>query len=85
MIKGTHGSHMALDAIVRRNTLILAAAMALNWAVIVLVAALTTLTIAHLFGLPDLAGLGFGIFLLAYAAGGLLTARRLRQALADQG
>jgi len=66
---------MALDAIVRRNTLILAGAMALNWAVIVIVAALTTLTIAHLFGLPELAGLGFGAFLLAYAAGGLMIGR----------
>jgi hypothetical protein len=59
---------MALDAVVRRNTLILAFSMALNWAVIVLVAALTTLTIAHLFGLPELAGHRTGLFGAAFGA-----------------
>jgi MFS family permease len=65
----------SLDRTVRRNTALLAASMALNWSVIVLLASLTTLTVAHLFRLPALAGLGFGLYLLAYAAGGLLIGR----------
>lgn len=55
----------------------MSAATALNWAVIVLLATLTTLTIAHLFGLPDLAGLGFGLYLLVYGGGGLLFGRAM--------
>jgi MFS family permease len=66
---------MAAD--VRRNTFVLAAAMALNWSVIVLLASLTALTIGHLFGLPELAGAGFGLMLLAYAAGSLLFGRAI--------
>ena len=62
---------------VLRNTAILAAATALNWAVIVLLASLATLTIALLFGLPELAGSGFGLYLLAYAAGGLAFGRAI--------
>jgi len=49
--------------------------MALNWAVIVLLASLTTPAIGVLFGLPGLAGVGFGLFLLLYALGGLLAGR----------
>ena len=64
-----------LQLTVRRNTLILSASMALNWAIIVLVASLTTPTIGVLFGLPGLAGVGFGLFLVAYAFGGLITGR----------
>jgi LacI family transcriptional regulator len=63
-----------LERAVLRNTVILSAATALNWAVIVLVAALTALTIGTLFGLPGLAGAGFAAYLLAFAAGGLLFA-----------
>jgi MFS family permease len=55
----------------------LSAVTALNWAVIVLLATLTTLTIAHLFGLPELAGLGFGLYLLVYGVGGLLFGRAM--------
>jgi MFS family permease len=66
-----------LERTVRRNTLVLAVATALNWAVIVLLASLTTLTIAHLFGLPELAGVGFGLYLLVYAAGGLVFGRAM--------
>jgi MFS family permease len=66
---------MAAD--VRRNTFVLAAAMALNWSVIVLLASLTALTIGHLFGLPELAGAGFGLMLFAYAAGSLLFGRAI--------
>jgi MFS family permease len=65
----------SLEHTVRRNTFLLAAATALNWTVIVQLAALTTLTTAHLFALPELAGLAFGLFLLAFAAGGLLIGR----------
>jgi len=64
-----------LDHVVRRNTLVLSASMALNWSIIVLLASLTTPAIGVLFGLPGLAGLGFGIFLIFYALGGLLTGR----------
>lgn len=67
----------ALDREIRRNTLLLASAMALNWAVIVLVAALASLTIVRLFRLPELAGVGFGLYLLSYAAGGLLAGRAM--------
>ena len=63
--------------IVRRNTAVLSAATALNWAVIVLLASLTALTTAFHFGLPELGGLAFGVNLLAYAAGGLLFGRAL--------
>lgn len=66
---------MARD--VRRNTIVLSAATALNWSVIVLLASLTALTIGHLFGLPELAGAGFGLMLFAYAAGGLLFGRAI--------
>lgn len=66
-----------LARVVRRNTFVLSLSMALNWAVIVLLASLTTPTIATLFGLPALAGAGFGLFLLAFAAGGLLTGRAM--------
>jgi MFS family permease len=66
-----------LERAVLRNTVILSAATALNWAVIVLVAALTALTIGTLFGLPGLAGAGFAAYLLAFAAGGLLFGRAM--------
>jgi MFS family permease len=64
-----------LDRVVRRNTLVLSTTMALNWIVIVLLASLTTPAIGVLFGMPGLAGVGFGIFLILYAFGGLLTGR----------
>lgn len=55
--------------------MVLSATMGLNWAVIVLLASLTTPAIGVLFGLPGLAGLGFGSFLVAFAFGGLLIGR----------
>ncbi len=64
-----------LDRLVRRNTLILAVSMGLNWAVIVLLASLTTPAIGVLFGMPSLAGLGFALFLVMFALGGLITGR----------
>lgn len=67
----------ALQRSVRRNTALLALANALNWAVIVLVASLTTLTIGRLFALPELAGLGIALYLLAFAAGGLIAGRAM--------
>ena len=64
-----------LDRVVQRNTIVLSAAMGLNWAVIVLLASLTTPAIGVLFGLPELAGVGFGLFLVLYAVGGLVFGR----------
>ncbi len=64
-----------LDRVVQRNTIVLSAAMGLNWAVLVLLASLTTPAIGVLFGLPELAGVGFGLFLVLYALGGLVFGR----------
>lgn len=61
-----------LDRHVRRNVLVLATTMALTWSVVQLVAALGVVTFAHLSGVPALAGVGFGAYLLAHAMGGLL-------------
>jgi MFS family permease len=68
---------MVVGSDVRRNTLILWGATALMWALVVLVASLTTLTVGHLFERPELAGLAFGAYLLAYASGSMLFGRLL--------
>ena len=68
-------SALTLAATVRRNTVLLSLTMALNWSVIVLMASLTTLTIGSLFGLPELAGLGFAMAAVAIGVGSIVTGR----------
>src|SRR5436190_19022520 len=50
---------------VRRNTLLLAAALAVNSAVVQLIAAVSTLTFVHVTGVRGLLGLGPAIFLVS--------------------
>jgi MFS family permease len=64
-----------IDRTVRRNTFVLALAMALNWSVITLFAALTALTIGSLFGMPELAGAGFALASLAIGSGSVVVGR----------
>jgi MFS family permease len=66
-----------LDRIVRRNTLILAATLAVNSAVLQLVAAVSSLTFVLVTGVKGLLGLGPAIFLVAAAATGAVAGRAM--------
>jgi len=56
---------LALDRVIRRNTVILGSAFAIGWAVIQLQSALTAITTEVLTGQTALAGIGAALFLVA--------------------
>lgn len=64
-----------LTGVIRTNTLVLAACMALSWAVIQLVAAVSAVTLTRLTGQPALGGLAPGIYMASWAAASLLAGR----------
>ena len=64
------------DAVVRRNTVLLAATMAVNSAVLQLVAAVSSLTFVLVTGVRGLLGLGPAILLIRTAAGDMYPAAR---------
>src|SRR5580765_4000512 len=66
-----------LDRIVRRNTLILATTLAVNSAVVQLVAAVSSLTFVLVTGVKGLLGLGPAIFLVAAACTGAVAGRAM--------
>jgi MFS family permease len=66
-----------LDRVVRRNTLLLAATLAVNSAVVQLVAAVSSLTFVLVSGVEGLLGLGPAIFLTAAAATGAVAGRAM--------
>ena len=66
-----------LDRIVRRNTLILATTLAVNSAVVQLVAAVSSLTFVLVTGIKGLLGLGPAIFLVAAACTGAVAGRAM--------
>ncbi|CAN5170637.1 hypothetical protein BH24CHL7_BH24CHL7_07510 [soil metagenome] len=66
-----------LTQTVRRNTLVLALAMALSWSVVALGASLVPPTTGVLFFLPELACAGYAVFLLFYGASGLVIGRAM--------
>src|SRR4051794_18332385 len=66
-----------LDRVVRRNTLILAATLAVNSAVVQLVAAVSSLTFVLVTGVKGLLGLGPAIFLVAAACTGAVAGRAM--------
>jgi MFS family permease len=66
-----------LDRIIRRNTLLLAAALAVNSAVVQLVAAVSSLTFVLVTGVRGLLGLGPAIFLVAAAVTGVVAGRAM--------
>src|SRR5881397_1102566 len=66
-----------LDRVVRRNTLLLAATLAVNSAVVQLVAAVSSLTFVLVTGVKGLLGLGPAIFLTAAAVTGALAGRAM--------
>ena len=66
-----------LDRVVRRNTLILATTLAINSAVVQLVAAVSSLTFVLVTGVRGLLGLGPAIFLTAAACTGAVAGRAM--------
>src|SRR6266511_1393252 len=66
-----------LDRVIRRNTLILAATLAVNSAVVQLVAAVSSLTFVLVTGVKGLLGLGPAIFLVAAAVTGAVAGRAM--------
>jgi MFS family permease len=66
-----------LNRIVRRNTLLLAATLAVNSAVVQLVAAVSSLTFVLVTGVKGLLGLGPAIFLVAAAVTGAISGRAM--------
>src|SRR4051794_13742871 len=66
-----------LDRVVRRNTLILATTLAVNSAVVQLVAAVSSLTFVLVTGVKGLLGLGPAIFLVAAAVTGAVAGRAM--------
>src|SRR5919197_2651002 len=66
-----------LDRVVRRNTLLLAATLAVNSAVVQLVAAVSSLTFVLVTGVKGLLGLGPAIFLIAAACTGAVAGRAM--------
>src|ERR1051325_10050427 len=66
-----------LDRVVRRNTAILATTLAVNSAVVQLVAAVSSLTFVLVTGVKGLLGLGPAIFLLAAAGTGAVAGRAM--------
>src|SRR4051812_44147569 len=66
-----------LDRVVRRNTLLLAATLAGNSAVVQLVAAVSSLTFVLVTGVKGLLGLGPAIFLTAAAVTGAVAGRAM--------
>ena len=66
-----------LDRVVRRNTLILASTLAVNSAVVQLVAAVSSLTFVLVTGVKGLLGLGPAIFLTAAACTGAVAGRAM--------
>ena len=66
-----------LKRVVRRNTLLLAAALAVNSAVVQLVAAVSSLTFVLVTGHRGLLGLGPAIFLTASGVTGALAGRAM--------
>src|SRR5690348_791832 len=66
-----------LDRVVRRNTLILATTLAINSAVVQLVAAVSSLTFVLVTGVKGLLGLGPAIFLVAAACTGAIAGRAM--------
>jgi MFS family permease len=66
-----------LDRVIRRNTLILAATLAVNSAVVQLVAAVSSLTFVLVTGVKGLLGLGPAIFLIAAAVTGAVAGRAM--------
>src|SRR5919107_6194912 len=68
---------MDLDRVVRRNTLLLAGTLAVNSAVVQLVAAVSSLTFVLVTGVKGLLGLGPAIFLVAAALTGAVAGRAM--------
>ena len=66
-----------LTRVVRRNTFLLAATLAVNSAVVQLVAAVSSLTFVHVTGVKGLLGLGPAIFLVSSGAMGALGGRAM--------
>ena len=66
-----------LDRVIRRNTLLLAATLAVNSAVVQLVAAVSSLTFVLVTGVRGLLGLGPAIFLAAAAVTGAVAGRAM--------
>jgi MFS family permease len=66
-----------LDRVIRRNTLLLAATLAVNSAVVQLVAAVSSLTFVLVTGVKGLLGLGPAIFLIAAAVTGAVAGRAM--------
>jgi len=66
-----------LDRVVRRNTFLLAATLAVNSAVVQLVAAVSSLTFVLVTGVKGLLGLGPAIFLVAAALTGAVAGRAM--------
>ena len=66
-----------LDRVVRRNTVLLAATLAVNSAVVQLVAAVSSLTFVLVTGVKGLLGLGPAIFLVAAALTGAVAGRAM--------
>ena len=66
-----------LNRVVRRNTLLLAATLAVNSAVVQLVAAVSSLTFVLVTGVKGLLGLGPAIFLTAAAVTGAIAGRAM--------
>jgi MFS family permease len=66
-----------LDRVIRRNTLLLAATLAVNSAVVQLVAAVSSLTFVLVTGVRGLLGLGPAIFLVAAAVTGAVAGRAM--------
>jgi MFS family permease len=66
-----------LDRVIRRNTLLLAATLAVNSAVVQLVAAVSSLTFVLVTGVKGLLGLGPAIFLTAAAVTGAVAGRAM--------
>jgi len=66
-----------LDRVIRRNTLILAATLTVNSAVVQLVAAVSSLTFVLVTGVKGLLGLGPAIFLTAAAVTGAVAGRAM--------
>ena len=66
-----------LDRVVRRNTLLLATTLAVNSAVVQLVAAVSSLTFVLVTGVKGLLGLGPAIFLVAAACTGAVAGRAM--------
>lgn len=60
---------------VRSNTIVLAACMALSWAVVQLVVALSAVILSHLIGQTAFGGFAPSLFLLSWAAASLLMGR----------